>query len=271
MNRHILSVTALLVAASAAGRQGQAEAARRNPLEGQPAIRHRLELRKLRFEATPFAGFTMLQDFNNTILGGAKLGFHVFDWLSINGIFAGGTAVGTGLKDTVLQTLRAPGGGCGAVGPGPIMDVCLAEQAMNYIAWFGAAEAELRPFGGKFSLFGKGFFHYDLYFGMGMAFVGLKNKLPQQPADCSGSAVNQFGCNQGMKIGPTGAIGLQMFFNDWIALNLEYRFIYIKDNQAGRDTNRDRTVNDNDLKYDGKSVITVGAAIFFPTTAAISK
>jgi outer membrane beta-barrel protein len=238
---------------------GSARADRRNPLEGQPAIRHRVELRTLRFEVTPFVGFTMLQDFNNTVFGGVKLQYHLNDWFSIGGLFGGGAAIGTGLKDQILTTLPD-------MGSASVPSKTCAEAAMNKIVWYAAGQGEFTPFAGKFSLFSKSFFNYDFYVDGGVGFIGLQN----DSGKLSGCG-DQFGKNDGMKIGPSGAVGVHMFFNKFIALNLEYRGIVAKDNSAGRDTNGDKVLNDDDQKLGLKSFVTLGVAFFLPTTAEISR
>src|SRR5262245_34231638 len=73
--RFILSVGALALLAS------QAHAEGRNPLAGQPAIRHRVELRKLRFELTPQLILSTNQPYLIGVGGGAALQFHITDWL----------------------------------------------------------------------------------------------------------------------------------------------------------------------------------------------
>ena len=232
---------------------------RRNPLEGQPSIRHRVELRTLRFEATPMIGFTVLQDFNNTFYGGVKLEYHLSDWLSIGGAFAGGTAIGTGLKTTILDTLKDQA----SMGGPPRAD---AQDAMNHITWWAATQAEFTPFGGKFAVFSKAFLNYDLYVDGGAGFVGLDNSLGTR-FGCNMS----FGCNTGVKIGPTVAAGLHMFFNDWMAFDLSWRTIIIKDNPAGRDVNGDQIVTDDDLGWSLKQFVSLGLAFYLPIRADISR
>jgi outer membrane beta-barrel protein len=238
---------------------------RHNPLEGQPAIRHRLELRSLRFEVTPFAGFTMLNDFNNTAFGGVKLEYHLTDWIGIGGLFGGGAAVGTGLKDQIEQTLFDSGDLKG--GPSK---TC-ADAAMNHVAYFAAGQVELSPFGGKFAVFSKAFMNYDFYIDLGVGMVGLANNLGAHnecPSDQYGGMNNDV--NNGLKIGPTGAVGMHWFFNKFVALDLSYRAIVIKDNPSGRDTNGDKVVNSDDLKFGPKNFITLGLAFYLPADAEIS-
>src|SRR5262249_31352430 len=152
----------------------------------------------------PFVGFTMLQDFNNTVFGGAKLEYHMVDWFSIGGLFAGGAAVGTGLKSQVESTLADTGDLHG----GPTK-TC-AGAAMNKLVWFAAGQGEFTPFAGKFSLFSKAFMNYDFYVDLGAGFVGLQNDSGTLSGN--GCDTNLYGHNDGMKIGPSGAVGVHMFF-----------------------------------------------------------
>jgi outer membrane beta-barrel protein len=255
--------SAILCALSPAAR-----AERKNPLEGQPAIRHRVELRKLRFEVTPFVGFTLLQDFNNTILGGAKLNYHLTDWLAIGGVFGGGVPTDTGLKNQVLSTLDScPPPALRHTGP----TQCDAADAMNHIAWMATGQAEFIPVSGKLSLFGRAFFNYDFYVDGGVGFVNLASDLKNAPSDCSSRAMgNTVGCNTGLKVGPTVAAGVHMFLTNYMALQFEYRGIIISDNAAGRDVNGDMSVNDDDLRLSLKNFVTVGLAFFLPPTAELS-
>src|SRR4051812_37240105 len=79
--RFILSVGALALLASPAHAEG------RNPLAGQPAIRHRVEMRKLRFEISPQFLVSMNQPYLIGVGGGANLQFHLTDWLGIGASF----------------------------------------------------------------------------------------------------------------------------------------------------------------------------------------
>jgi len=73
----------LLTLLFAATLSTSALADRRNPLEGQPAVRHMLELRRLRFEAALQFITSTNQDYKNAFGPGLNLQFHIFDWLGI--------------------------------------------------------------------------------------------------------------------------------------------------------------------------------------------
>jgi len=78
---------------------GTAHADRRNVLEDQPAIRHKYEMRKTRFEVSPALVMSINQDFRHFVGGGIVLQFHITDWLGIGvqGAFGGG--VDSGITD----------------------------------------------------------------------------------------------------------------------------------------------------------------------------
>ena len=83
----LLTVTALLAGAASSASAEH----RRNPLAGQPAIRDRVEMRKLRFEISPAFLVDINQDSKHAFGPGAHLVFHITDWLSLSGFggFAG--------------------------------------------------------------------------------------------------------------------------------------------------------------------------------------
>ena len=53
------------------------------PLAGAPAVRKLRLHRQGRFELSPSATFTLLDEYQRTILLGAKLGYNITDWLQI--------------------------------------------------------------------------------------------------------------------------------------------------------------------------------------------
>src|SRR5262245_60005353 len=82
-----------------------AHADRRNPLAGQPAIRNKLELRKLRFEITPQFVVSTNQTYRHAFGPGAMLQFHIFDWLAIGVQGAYTFNANTALEDEVRGKL----------------------------------------------------------------------------------------------------------------------------------------------------------------------
>src|SRR5689334_10087561 len=77
-------------------------AARESPLEGQPAVRHKYELRASRFEITPTFEASISAYFKHTLSGGLKLEYHINDYLSISAMGFYGASVNTGLMDQIV-------------------------------------------------------------------------------------------------------------------------------------------------------------------------
>ena len=98
--RFILSIGALaLLAAPAYADRG------RNPLAGQPAIRHRVEMRKLRFEITPQFLVSANQPYLIGFGGGANIQFHITDWFGIGGSFHYTANVAAPLVGRIMEAL----------------------------------------------------------------------------------------------------------------------------------------------------------------------
>src|SRR5688572_5622917 len=82
-----------------------AEAERKSPLEGQPAVRHRLLLVKQRFEFAPAFESSVNADFKHNITGGLKLEYHMSDMFSIGAVGFYGTGIDTGLNGRIVDDL----------------------------------------------------------------------------------------------------------------------------------------------------------------------
>src|SRR5512133_1882815 len=74
-----------------------ASARRENPLEGQPAIRHKEELHAARFEIGPSFNMSLNRYVRNAFLIGLKAEYHALDWLSFGFDIGGGFGADTSL------------------------------------------------------------------------------------------------------------------------------------------------------------------------------
>ena len=99
------ALAAFLAATSLAAAPAWAEPERTSPLEGQPAVRHRLLLVKHRFELTPAFEGSVNADFKHTLSAGLKLEFHISDMWSIGAVGFYGTGVDTGLNGRISDDL----------------------------------------------------------------------------------------------------------------------------------------------------------------------
>ncbi|RYE79479.1 MAG: hypothetical protein EOO74_03645, partial [Myxococcales bacterium] len=72
------------------------------PLAGAPAVRNLRQHRKARFELAPTVSFTLLDEYQRTILVGARLQYNITDWLGV-GLWGayGAVQLQTGLTDQI--------------------------------------------------------------------------------------------------------------------------------------------------------------------------
>jgi len=291
--RFILSVGALALLASPA-----AYAEGRNPLAGQPAIRHRVEMRKMRFEISP----QFLMSVNNPYLigvgGGAALQFHITDWLGIGASFHYTANLESPLGGRIEEALPAayaattdPAAGLRQPSKQIFRDHVVGPNML--IGIYGT----LTPIGGKFSLFNALFANYDFYGIVGAGIVNLTNPLSSGVTtytDAGGSTrtINDSATASGNDVnlqnpatpftGIRGAgvfgIGVHIYFNHWIGLNLELRDYLYKSNHGGLDVNTTDNLSDNspvlsgdDEYYVNNLYFGIGLTLMLPPSAKLSR
>jgi outer membrane beta-barrel protein len=256
-----------------------ANAQRRSPLADAPAIRKRVELRQSRFELGAGLGSTVNETFYHGILADVHLGFHITDWLSLSalGTFNVST-ISTGFNDE-LQSRLPPSTNADMPRTPTRTD---ALRGMNKASSILAARIEVTPFTGKYSLFGSYFAHYDFYLFAGPAVVNLAAVTPTAGTVTCGDQPNPSSATclvSGSKIGGLGGIGFHSFFNDFLALSIELRDVFIKDNPAGRGvvvtgvldgSGGQPEVSNKDLSWSSHLMAILGLTLYLPATAGIS-
>ncbi|MSP63677.1 MAG: outer membrane beta-barrel domain-containing protein [Myxococcales bacterium] len=263
-----------------------AHAERKNPLEGQTAIRHKVEMRKMRFEIAPQLMMSINQDFKHFVGGGLVLQFHVADWLGIGVQFAGGGSVNSGITGKLIGDgeVTDPKNG-GALGVQQVGVQPSRQQFLDHLASIQAlfsAYAAVTPFAGKMALFGALFLKYDLYGMMGVGGLYLANSFDQgknggasHARECSdkATATDPNSCdpvNSGLKFGGMFGVGLHLYFNNWVGLNLELRDMLASSNPGGLDVNGDRKVTGDDESIQNNFFFSLGLTLMLPPTAKIS-
>src|SRR5262245_57796558 len=109
--RKALAALTAGAAAAAAFLVAPADAdARKSPLEGQPAVRHKFEFRDKRFELAPTFEASVGAEYQHTLSGGVKLEFHLTDSLSVGGAILFGAALDTGLLEEIRGSLPSDPG-----------------------------------------------------------------------------------------------------------------------------------------------------------------
>src|SRR4051812_28654925 len=115
MRRFVKTVCAALAGGAAlVALSGQVQAQEiqlTGPLAGAPAVRKLRLHRASRFEVAPGVSFTLLDQYERTILPGATLTYHFTDWIGVGVWGAAGFQYTTGLSDE-LQTKAIDGRDC---------------------------------------------------------------------------------------------------------------------------------------------------------------
>jgi outer membrane beta-barrel protein len=252
--------------------EAAARAERRNPLEGQPAVRRRLQLRKLRFEVTPQFVTSINQDYKHAFGPGINLQFHLTDWLAIGvqGVYTLNSD--TGLEDKVRAALPTNPYNSYS-GPQPNLQIH-DDHVMGIQAIF-SAYAQITPFYGKIAFFSALFVNYDLYVNGGIGFVDYSSKccstvdVTGKPNAIAGSPDpnTQNGHFDGLKIGGQIGIGAHIYFNEWFGLQFELRDYIVGANPGGLDTNGDRKLDSHDEGAQNNLFFGVGATFMLPPHA----
>ncbi|MBN2724818.1 MAG: outer membrane beta-barrel domain-containing protein [Deltaproteobacteria bacterium] len=263
-----------------------------DPLKDEPAVRKRILYLPKRLEVTPSLGVSFLQDYKHSFLVGARVEYHLNDYFSFGfSAHYSPLSMNTGLTDEIMSTLPSELEQNTYVNPTPSKSAM--EDALDTLRVVVGPHVSYTPAFGKMGLFSSLFFNFDLYFYAGVAFVqfeaGNLSKYVDTSTDSKVPQDHKLHIdieeeNGGWQIGPQAGFGLRIYLNRWIALNAEFRWIYVKRNQAGFDQNGDRnyeTLNDVTYEYirvDSKDAIWentmffhFGASFFLPRYAPRSE
>ena len=226
------------------------------PLAGAPAVRKLRLHRQGRLEFAPAVSFTLLDEYQRTILLGARLNYNFTDWLAFGAWGAIGSVIRipTYLTDQV-QGVNAdrrasdPAGASldrrlTAVNIGPDF-----KKQLGGIDWVVAPQLTAVPFRGKLALFQSIYLDTDLYFFGGPAFVGLTER--KNCDQCAGV----FDTATRVAIAPTFGLGFSFYINKWSAVGFEYRGLPFSWNTGGFDTaggGKDKKFPDNKITNDDR-------------------
>ncbi len=173
----------------------EASAKKKGPLEGEPIVRKKMQLRKFRFQLTPYVGMSLSQPFVHMGYVGAKATFHFADWIGVRGTFGYGVVP---LESKLLRAInsgglpegRAPGSpdpdlgsrpGTECQGSAPCRNTFETDNPAPLLhdfraglvraQWQASVDAVFTPFAGKLGLFSSIFTEYDIYVFGGLGLV----------------------------------------------------------------------------------------------------
>lgn len=257
------------------------------PLAGAPAVRKLRLYREGRVELAPAVSFTLLDEYQRTILAGATLGYNITDWLAVGvwGAF-GAVHLPTALTENIEE--YHAGRHCSANMPDTDSNALdcrltsynignngkLRDQA-GQITWVASPQLTLTPFRGKISAFESLFVDTDLHFFGGFAAVGLNER-----ANCTGSAC-QTNHTRAARTAFTGSFGLGLTFytHKWGGLGFDWRALPLSRNTGGFDTAGqgpndafpDMNISEKDREFKFNQMVTVSYSVFFPFEYRISE
>lgn len=273
MRTRLLPLLALLALPALAPSVARAD--RRNPLDGQPAVRRRVQMRKLRFEVTPQFITSINQDYKHAFGPGLNMQFHLTDWLAVGVQGAYLLNADTALEDKVRAQL--PGGDYTYNGGpntihGPQPTLAIHDQHVLGINSIFSGYAQITPFYGKIAFFSALFVNYDLYVNGGVGFVNYKQKncctvvqgadgKSGTPADPNVQDASLFA---GLKVGGQIGVGAHIYFNEWIGLQFELRDYIVGANPGGFDVNGDRLLTKADEGPQHNIFFGVGLTFMLP-------
>lgn len=254
------------------------------PLAGAPAVRQLRLYREGRFELAPNATFTLLDEYQRTILLGLRINYNFTDWLAFGvwGAYGGLIQLPTALSEeiqTVNEQRRAepddPDTQLALRLTGNNIGPDFTEQLAG-IDWVAAPQLTGVPFRGKIALFQSIYIDTDLYFFAGPAFIGLKERGDCE-ANCDEPATFELASR--VAIAPTFGFGLTFYVNKWNALGFEWRGMPFAWNLAGIDVAGDgrdeefpdTTITGADQQFRFNQMLTVSWNFYLPTEYRISE
>ena len=252
------------------------------PLAGAPAVRKLRLYREGRFEFAPAVTFTLLDEYQRTILLGARLQYNFTDWLGIGawGAYGGLLQLPTALTEhiqdeNVIRRRRDPAEierRLTALNLGPDF-----KDQLGGIEWVVSPQITAVPFRGKLALFQSIYLDTDLYFFGGPAFIGLEER-----GECTEACANlqgDFPRATRTAIAPTFGLGFTFYMAKWAGLGFEWRGLPFAWNTGGFDTaggGKDQEFPDNritaeDQQFRFNQLLTVSFNIYLPTQYRVSE
>jgi hypothetical protein len=285
----VAAIAGLAVASSAEDQEIQLT----GPLAGAPAVRQLRLHREGRFELAPSVSFTLLDQYERTIMPGGTLSYYFTDWIGVSVWGGFGITYTTNLSDE-LQQKAIDDRNCTA---NPTAKACrltqvnltrgkLENDQLGKIGWAVAPQVTVIPFRGKLALFSSLFVDTDVNIFAGPAFVGVKERAACG-ADDNGNPLpipcnkypDAFKTNDRVAIAPTFGLGVNFYPASFVGFGVAFRALPFSWNTSGFDNHGggangdfpDNNVNGKDSEFHFNSLLTVNLAVQFPTTIKLSK
>ncbi len=237
----ILSICLLFSGlAQAATIQGHRRSALERLEEGT-AIRNRLLLRGGRFQAAPVLGFTLNDAFRQTALYGVQLSYHLDDDWALGLTGFGAVAWDTDLAERVANERPEK----------------TKKGSFADLSYMASLDLTYTPIIGKFVLFGRQAFQYDMH---GVLGLGVAQLVGDSQTETSAFS-------------PVLGIGARVFLNSWMSVNLEFRdYIYSAAlNSVPKQTAEGKEEKSATSEINNNFAMALGLGFYFPQTPTLEK
>ena len=283
--RNVVVALALLAAPAVASAQ---EVQLTGPLAGAPAIKRLVLHRAGRLHLGLVPAFSLSDEYVRHLFVGARIEYNILDFLSI-GAWGGYAllATETGLADEVQN--KAFTNGEEGQSSNQNLNFPYGSNSTNFgsrsnfsdqlgrMQWVAAGQLTLIPLRGKLGLVGKVFLDVDVYGFIGAAAVGVQERgdvsrptNQDVPADVTTATR--------VAIAPTFGAGINLYFNKFVGMTLEYRALPFSWNRSGTDECcvngegfPDNKIDADDRQLSFNQLFSLGVIFALPTTPQIAE
>ena len=262
------------------------------PLAGAPAVRKLRKHRDGKLEFAPGVAFTLLDEYQRTMLPGGRLTYHVNDWLGF-GVWGGfGMSTPTSFS-AELQQKAVDGRNCAdpanqsskacRLTAGNITRGNLAQDQLGQIQWVAAPQVTVVPFRGKINLFGSFVADTDVAAFAGPALVGLAERASCGKDENGAKLIacelpKSFKLESRTAFAPTFGVSANLYPTSFVGLSAEWRAVPMMRNTSGFDTAGggpggdfpDTAVNANDRSLQFTNMMSINLIVQLPPGERLS-
>lgn len=252
------------------------------PLAGQPAVRRMRQYRVDRVQLiVPTVGYTLQDEFSRSLMTGLEANVHFTDWLGI-GVWGAAANFGNVFQiDTDLTSQVVQNGQSTSNNQLSLPDPEHFNDQVARLQGVVSAHLIFAPLRGKLSLFQGAFVDTDFYILAGFALGFVEERADTDAAACAADcAATQTARKNRIAPAPIFGVGLNMYFNEWLGLALQWRAFPFAMNPGGTDeaggagdasvSIPDGVIDGNDQRFYFHHMVNVGLIINLPPEVSVT-
>jgi hypothetical protein len=254
------------------------------PLAGQPAVRRMRQYRVDRVQLiVPTVGYTLQDEFSRSLMTGLEANVHFTDFLGVGVWGATANFWNAFHINTDLTTQVQMNGQTTSRNRLSLPSPDLFDEQVARLQGVVSAHLLFAPLRGKLAIFQGIFVDTDFYIlaGFALAFVQERADVDTGGAAMCAGALTSAGClatqtarKDRIAPAPIFGVGLNLYFNSFIGLAIQWRAFPFNMNPAGTDeaglqedasvTQPDGAIDDNDQRFYFHHMINIGLIINLP-------